>query len=239
MYMHRQITMARFVHAFYYISVPSANSISTDMGYAASKPLPPLPLPARDVPSSSESSSSAASISSQPPAIAKHRLVSSTSTTSYHTTKTSASRRSISTASTIATLTASTITEPSKQQREVHHLSYLIDPEDLDEDLGSGWKVRSPSGNLLGKTGYFCRDDRPLSLRERQERIKAGLANSGSEVASLGRSVSTMSNQTKTSKRKIEHKEVLGEKNLNVKVRKTEVDNKKAKKQSKSGLSCF
>jgi hypothetical protein len=59
--------------------------------------------------------------------------------------------------------------------RELHHLSYLIDPNELD----SGWKVRSPSGNLLGKQGYFTRDDRPLSLRERQERIRAGLASPG------------------------------------------------------------
>jgi len=136
-------------------------------------------------------------------------------------------------------LTASTTTNPSKQQREVHHLSYLIDPEDLDEDVGSGWKVRSPSGNLLGKTGYFCRDDRPLSLRERQERIKAGLATSGADVASLERSISTVSYETKPSKRKIECKDALAEKNPNALVREMDMEIKKAKKKSKSSLLCF
>ncbi len=33
--------------------------------------------------------------------------------------------------------------------------------------------VRSPSGNLLAIDNYFDRPDRPLSLRERQERIRA------------------------------------------------------------------
>lgn len=99
--------------------------------------------------------------------------------------------------------------------------------------------MRSPSGNLLGKTGYVCRDDRPLSLRERQERIKAGLASSGSDVSSLGRSVSTISTATETSKRTIEQREVLSEKNVNVRARKMDVEIKKPKKQSKSGLSCF
>ena len=126
---------------------------------------------------------------------------------------------------------------PSKQQREVHHLSYLIDPEDLDEDLG--WKVRSPSGNLLGKTGYFCRDDRPLSLRERQQRIKAGLGYPESESALLKRSVSAVFNDTKTSKRKTEHRQALAETNVNVKVRELDVGIKKAKKRNKGGLSCF
>jgi len=209
------------------------------MGYAASKPLPPLPLASRDVNSTSGSSSSGASITTQPPVLAKHRNISSTSTTSYHTIKSRASRRSASTASATATLTASAITQSAKQPREVHHLSYLIDPEDLDEDLGSGWKVRSPSGNLLGKTGYVCRDDRPLSLRERQERIKAGLASSGLEAVSLGRSISTISTETKTPKRKIEHREALAEKNLNVRVREMDTEMKKAKKKSKSSLSCF
>ena len=36
--------------------------------------------------------------------------------------------------------------------------------------------IRSPSGNLLGMTSYFERADRPLSMRERQERVRRALA---------------------------------------------------------------
>lgn len=51
--------------------------------------------------------------------------------------------------------------------RERIALSRLIDPEDLAEDS----IVRSPSGGLLTRQEYFQRGDRPLSLRERQQRI--------------------------------------------------------------------
>ena len=35
--------------------------------------------------------------------------------------------------------------------------------------------IRSPSGNLLGMTSYFERADRPLSMRERQERVRMAM----------------------------------------------------------------
>ncbi|KAI4742665.1 hypothetical protein E4T50_06936 [Aureobasidium sp. EXF-12298] len=37
---------------------------------------------------------------------------------------------------------------------------------------GSNEQVRSPSGNMLTGSRYNLRDDRPLSVRERQERIR-------------------------------------------------------------------
>ena len=35
--------------------------------------------------------------------------------------------------------------------------------------------IRSPSGNLLGMASYFERPDRPLSMRERQERVRRAM----------------------------------------------------------------
>lgn len=117
--------------------------------------------------------------------------------------------------------------------------------------------MRSPSGNLLGKTGYICRDDRPLSLRERQERIKAGLAarayevsaidrnvsvrykaNAQSRRSSLGKSVSTMSSLTQRSKREIEHRKVLLEERV-VGTRATDFKIMEVKKKPRSKISCF
>lgn len=55
--------------------------------------------------------------------------------------------------------------------RQLTRLSSLIDPA----GLGEGWKVKSPSGNLLGPNAFIDRPDRPLSVRERQERVRAAL----------------------------------------------------------------
>lgn len=56
--------------------------------------------------------------------------------------------------------------------RRVTHISQLIDPTELQE----GWMVRSPSGNLLGPSEFLQHPERPLSLRERQERVKAAMS---------------------------------------------------------------
>ena len=48
-------------------------------------------------------------------------------------------------------------------------LSELIDPASL---FGDDWAVKSPSGNMLCRQAFQERKDRPLSMRERQERIR-------------------------------------------------------------------
>jgi len=53
--------------------------------------------------------------------------------------------------------------------RNLRKLSELIDPTTIFDDE---WAIQSPSGNILGRTAYEIRDDRPLSMRERQERIR-------------------------------------------------------------------
>ncbi|KAF2225687.1 hypothetical protein BDZ85DRAFT_69874 [Elsinoe ampelina] len=65
------------------------------------------------------------------------------------------------------------ISLPFKRQH-VRQLSELIDPTKLcvDDDY-----VKSPSGNLLGHADFCAREDRPLSLRERQERIRQQMNN--------------------------------------------------------------
>ena len=49
----------------------------------------------------------------------------------------------------------------------IRRYSELLDPTLLEEQ-----QVRSPSGHLLSGSTYALRDDRPLSVRERQERIR-------------------------------------------------------------------
>ncbi|KAF4553789.1 Hypothetical protein D9617_6g095220 [Elsinoe fawcettii] len=60
------------------------------------------------------------------------------------------------------------------RRQHVRQLSELIDPTKLcvDDDY-----VKSPSGNLLGHADFCAREDRPLSLRERQERIRQQINN--------------------------------------------------------------
>jgi len=123
--------------------------------------------------------------------------------------------------------------------RELHHLSYLIDPNELD----SGWKVRSPSGNLLGKQGYFTRDDRPLSLRERQERIRAGLASpalspvipQATESAASGDRVSVKEMDREASRG------VLIEKQVNVRTMELALEKEQKRKSKKrtGSLLCY
>jgi len=52
-------------------------------------------------------------------------------------------------------------------------MSTLIDPADLISE--SDWSIKSPSGNLLGPQGYINHPDRPLSMRERQQRVLNGM----------------------------------------------------------------
>jgi len=123
--------------------------------------------------------------------------------------------------------------------RELHHLSYLIDPNELD----SGWKVRSPSGNLLGKQGYFTRDDRPLSLRERQERIRAGLASPGlSPVVQEGVSpVASGDGGSVKEKDREALRGVLREKQINVRTMEMALEKEKQRKSKKrtGSLLCY
>lgn len=49
------------------------------------------------------------------------------------------------------------------------NVSELIDPESL---IAEGTMVQSPSGSLLTRDDFYAREDRPLSMRERQERIR-------------------------------------------------------------------
>ncbi|KAI5251836.1 hypothetical protein E4T42_04017 [Aureobasidium subglaciale] len=59
------------------------------------------------------------------------------------------------------------ITRPSPARPLIRRYSELIDPTQLDNQ-----QVRSPSGHLLSGSSYNLRGDRPLSVRERQERIR-------------------------------------------------------------------
>ena len=125
------------------------------------------------------------------------------------------------------------------RQRELHHLSYLIDPNELD----SGWKVRSPSGNLLGKQGYFTRDDRPLSLRERHERIRAGLASPGlSPMTQEGAgSIALADGGSMKETDREALREVLKEKQINFKTMELAVEKEKKRKSKKrtGSLLCY
>ncbi|MCJ1371955.1 hypothetical protein MMC20_003175 [Loxospora ochrophaea] len=79
----------------------------------------------------------------------------------------------------------SVITRPGWPRR-ITRLSELIDPLDLISDDGErprsdcdshpGAKlIESPSGNLLGAKEYAQHPNRPLTVRERKERIRAAL----------------------------------------------------------------
>lgn len=59
------------------------------------------------------------------------------------------------------------ITHPKPARPLIRRYSELIDPAQLES-----LQVRSPSGNMLTGSRYNLRDDRPLSVRERQERIR-------------------------------------------------------------------
>ncbi|PNS19356.1 Protein argonaute [Sphaceloma murrayae] len=65
------------------------------------------------------------------------------------------------------------------RRQHIRQLSELIDPTKLmvDEEY-----VKSPSGNLLGHADFCAREDRPLSLRERQERIRQQLSKTQTAV---------------------------------------------------------
>jgi hypothetical protein len=58
------------------------------------------------------------------------------------------------------------ITHPKPARPLIRRYSELLDPTQLDNQ-----QVRSPSGHMLTGSTYNLRGDRPLSIRERQERI--------------------------------------------------------------------
>jgi hypothetical protein len=62
------------------------------------------------------------------------------------------------------------ITHPKPARLLIRRYSELLDPTQLDSQ-----QVRSPSGNILTGSTYNLRGDRPLSVRERQERIRQQL----------------------------------------------------------------
>lgn len=66
----------------------------------------------------------------------------------------------------------SVVTRPAPPRR-LATISTLIDPADLISE--SDWSIKSPSGNLLNSQGYLNHPDRPLSMRERQQRVLAGM----------------------------------------------------------------
>ena len=59
------------------------------------------------------------------------------------------------------------ITHPKPARPLIRRYSELLDPTQLESQ-----QVRSPSGNMLTSSTYNLREDRPLSVRERQERIE-------------------------------------------------------------------
>jgi hypothetical protein len=59
------------------------------------------------------------------------------------------------------------ITHPKPARPLLRRYSELLDPTQLDNQ-----QVRSPSGHMLTGSTYNLRGDRPLSVRERQERIR-------------------------------------------------------------------
>ncbi|PSK44238.1 hypothetical protein B9Z65_218 [Elsinoe australis] len=79
------------------------------------------------------------------------------------------------------------------RRQHVRQLSELIDPTKLcvDDDY-----VKSPSGNLLGHADFCAREDRPLSLRERQERIRQQLNKNPNQSYAVNGIKSTKSSPT-------------------------------------------
>jgi len=65
----------------------------------------------------------------------------------------------------------SVITLPARNSEPIHYAS-LLDPRLHGSNT---WSIKSPSGNLLGPKGFFNHPSRPLSLRERRERVMASL----------------------------------------------------------------
>jgi len=60
------------------------------------------------------------------------------------------------------------------------------------------WAVKSPSGNMLGRKAFQDRDDRPLSMRERQERIRQEVVRKNSYAVSGLRPVLEQGQQVPT-----------------------------------------
>lgn len=63
------------------------------------------------------------------------------------------------------------VTRPGRPPRK-HHLSELIDPDDLPPNL----HMRTRSGNVLGREEWVAHPDRPRSLRERREEVMRRVA---------------------------------------------------------------
>jgi len=222
------------------LSSDKPNNKSRKMGHAHSKSSPAGAsiTPSNESPPSSAGSSATYTYNTRDSNASSLRSTSSTSTASFHTTTSFTSLAGRGVASTTSTLAPiNTNLTHSMRPRELHHLSYLIDPNELD----SGWKVRSPSGNLLGKQGYFTRDDRPLSLRERQERIRAGLASPGlSPVVQEGADPAGLSDGASVKGMDREaFRGVLREKQINVRTMELELERKRKSKKRTGSLLCY
>lgn len=94
------------------------------------------------------------------------------------------------------------ITHPKPARPLKRRYSELLDPKQLEDKT-----IRSPSGNLLSRSTYNLRDDRPLSVRERQEiiRLKLMQEKKAAEVVEV--------NEVKRNSVKLPDKRGLGEKN--------------------------
>jgi hypothetical protein len=71
------------------------------------------------------------------------------------------------------------ITCPTPARPLIRRYSELWDPAQLEAQ-----QIRSPSGNLLSGSNYALRSDRPLSVRERQERIRQRMEQQRNEAES-------------------------------------------------------
>lgn len=100
----------------------------------------------------------------------KERPTSQSSTTPLHVASSDPEKRHSAYTTSINCSPDDEISRPGLP-RQVTHISALIDPTELQQ----GWMVRSPSGNLLGPGEFLHHPERPLSLRERRERVKAAM----------------------------------------------------------------
>jgi hypothetical protein len=79
----------------------------------------------------------------------------------------------------------SNVTIPARPDRR-HALSELFEIDELEP----GFQVRSPSGNMLSAEQVALREDRPMGIRERQEKIRRRVAEQrqglGNEVTITG-----------------------------------------------------